>query len=104
MSPKASKRPSLALSKVPSIYEDPGVQNAPSCKERAFRNQTHVWRKSYRTRSGQPASELKDWNNSKVQSDLQEVAEAFFETYGKSYWSVDAGWDHHLQYTEDKDR
>lgn len=105
--PKAFKKPSPALSKVPNIaklYEDLGVRNAPTYKETAFRNQTHQWRKSYRTRSGQPATELKDWNNPNVQSDLTEVAEAFFETYGESYWSADVGWDHRLQYAQDKDR
>lgn len=109
MSPnlKASKKPFSALSKVLNIaklYEDLDVQNAPTYKETAFRNQTHQWRKSYRTRSGQPATELKDWNNPNVQLNLTEVAEAFFKMYRESYWSADVGWDHRLQYAEDKDR
>ena len=93
------------LSKVPSIaqlYKELGIRNAPIRKAKEFENQTHSWRRSYRTNSGQLAANLNDWNNLNVQSDLKEVAEKFYEKYGQSYWSLNVGWDYRLQYTENK--
>jgi hypothetical protein len=104
--PKAIK-PSPMLSKVPNItklYEELGIRNAPIHEAAEFVNQTHKWRKSYHTHSGQLAADLNHWNNLDVQSGLQEVAEKFLETYGESYWSANVGWDHRLRYTDDKDR
>jgi hypothetical protein len=87
------------------LYEDLGILNAPARKVKAFSTELHQWRKSYKTRTARrPATLLKDWNDPNVQSDLKEVAEAFFEEHRESYWSADLSWHPLLQYTEDKHR
>lgn len=107
MSPKSkfAKPSPILMSKIPRIsklYEELGIRNAPIRSEDEFVRQIRNWRKTYHTRSGQCAADLINWNNRIVQSELNEVAEKFFEEYGESYWSANVEWDNRLSYTDDK--
>ena len=114
MSPtsKVPKKPTVALSKVPSVKElceRLGFQHASLKETNAFLDATHTWRKAYRIGGGgTPGTELLLWNQLSVQSDLTIMAELFLvdRDNGDRFWSPTRSWNHDddVQYPEDRAR
>jgi len=110
-SPKRPKKPSIPLTKVPSVkelFEGLGFQHASVKEETLFREACHSWRKSFMARSGRAGPELLSWNEGSIQMDLREMAERFLEDgdNAERFWSATRNWNHDsdLQYPEDKTR
>jgi hypothetical protein len=104
-SSKTSKKPAVALSKVPSVKvlcEDLGFQHALLKDINKFIDAAHAWRKSYRTSDGTPGTQLLQWNQPAVQLDLKTMAERFLENNanaenernGDRFWSPTRSWNH----------
>lgn len=94
--PSPSKR-SVPSSKVPSVNELCellGFQNAPAKETNSFIEALRVWRKSYITSSGRPATDLLDWNCTEDQLDLEETAQGFLnkDVNGDTFWSPSRTW------------
>jgi hypothetical protein len=110
-SPKRSKKPSITLSKIPSVkelFERLGFQHASVKDENSFHDATHAWRKAFKTSSGRLGPELILWNSPDVQIDLTEMAERFLKdgNNAERFWSPIRSWNHDsdLQYPEDRAR
>lgn len=114
MSPpsRRPKRPSIALSKVPSVKELCellGFQHASLKDTIKFTDATHAWRKSHRTSDGNLASELLLWNQPSVQMHLTEMAGKFLDDgNGDRFWSPNRSWSSHqedeLEYPQDRQK
>ena len=108
---QSSTKPSVPLSKVPSIKELCellGFQHASLKDTNTFMEVTRAWRRSYTTGSGRPATELRLWNQSLDQQDLDEMAQKFVDVNGNGdrFWSPSRNWNHDsaLQFPENRDR
>ena len=116
-SSKTSKKPAVALSKVPSVKElceKLGFQHASLKETNTFIDASHSWRKSYRTSDGTSGTQLLQWNQPSVQLDLTTMAERFLENNGNvenerngdRFWSQTRSWNHDsdIQYPEDREK
>ncbi|KAF4626424.1 hypothetical protein G7Y89_g11735 [Cudoniella acicularis] len=108
----SSSKPSVSLSKVPSVKELCellGFQYASLKDTNTFMELTRAWRKSYQTSSGRPATDLLSWNQSSDQLDLEEMAQKFIDDRGNGdrFWSPNRSWNHgdsDLHFPEDRAR
>jgi hypothetical protein len=106
----SSSKPSLPLSKVPSVRELCellGFQQASLKDTNTFMEAARAWRKSYHTSSGRPATKILHWNQQSDQLDLEEMAQDFLDKRGgngERFWSPDRSWnrDSDLQLPEDR--
>ncbi|PMD36850.1 hypothetical protein L207DRAFT_569010 [Hyaloscypha variabilis F] len=106
----SSSKPSLPLSKVPSVRELCellGFQQASLKDTNTFMEAARAWRKSYHTSSGRPATKILHWNQPSDQLDLEEMAQDFLDKRGgngERFWSPDRSWnrDSDLQLPEDR--
>lgn len=101
-SPKRSKKPSVPITKVPSVKELCellGFQHASLKDTTFFMNTSHAWRKSFKTSSGLSGPELLQWNDPLVQLNLTEMSERFLEASnnginnGLRFWSSSRSWN-----------
>ncbi|KAH8597455.1 hypothetical protein B0O99DRAFT_617516 [Bisporella sp. PMI_857] len=98
VSPKRSTKPSVSVTKIPSIKalcEALGFQHASLKDTNLFMAASHAWRKSFVTSTGKPGINLLAWNKPQVQIDLKEMAEGFVErsNNGERYWGTGRNWD-----------
>ena len=96
---KRTKKPSVPITKVPSIKElceQLGFQHASLKDTNAFMDASHAWRKSYVTTSGLSGTELLLWKDPLVQLDLREMSERFLKVSnnGLAFWSANRSWNH----------
>jgi hypothetical protein len=110
-STKKSQKPSVALSKVPSVKglcEQLGFQRASIKDTDTFMDATRAWRRSYKTSKNLPAGDLLRWNDPVVQSELKEMATKFLETgdNGEQFWGLRRNWYHpsDIQFPEERQR
>jgi hypothetical protein len=113
---KTSTKPTVALSKVPSVKElceRLGFQHASLKETNSFIDASHAWRKSYKTSDGTAGTALLRWNEASVQLDLKTMAERFLEDKGNEdkqnaerFWSPARSWNHDsdVQYPKDRAR
>jgi hypothetical protein len=110
-STKKPQKPSVALSKVPSVKElceQLGFQRASIKDTDTFMEATRAWRRSYKTNNNLPASHLLRWNDPAVQTELKAMAEKFLEAAdnGERFWGVSRNWYHpfDVQFPEESER
>jgi hypothetical protein len=104
---RRSKKPILALSKVPSVEELCnllGFKNATPMESSVFTATVHAFRKSYATSDGRSGVDLVDWYNR--QEELGVMAVAFVETHGYRFWSNSRRWmgEDDVTYPKDKNK
>jgi len=106
----SSSKPSMPLSKVPSVKELCellGFQQASLKDTNTFMEAARAWRKSYHTSSGRPATDLLHWNQPSDQLDLEEMAQDFLDKRGgngERFWSPDRSWNRDSDFQLPKDR
>lgn len=110
-STKKSQKPSVPLSKVPSVKElceQLGFQRASIKDTDTFMDATRAWRRSYKTSKNLPGGDLLRWNDPAVQSELKEMAATFLETGDNSerFWGFSRNWYHpsDIQFPEESER
>ncbi|KFY46828.1 hypothetical protein V495_02230 [Pseudogymnoascus sp. VKM F-4514 (FW-929)] len=89
MGKKANKKPTVLLSKVPSLRDICDALGFRNSKEQnAFTDFTHKWRKTYRTSDNRSGTDLIQWKLPKTQDDLTRMANTFLHGVGtgEKFW------------------
>ncbi|KFZ03635.1 hypothetical protein V502_10782 [Pseudogymnoascus sp. VKM F-4520 (FW-2644)] len=89
MGKKANGKPTVLLSKVPSLRDICDALGFRNSKEQsAFTDFTHKWRKTYRTSDNRSGTDLIQWKLPKTQDDLTRMANTFLHGVGtgERFW------------------
>ncbi|KFY77954.1 hypothetical protein V499_02788 [Pseudogymnoascus sp. VKM F-103] len=89
MGKKANRKPTVLLSKVPSLRDICDALGFRNSKEQnAFTDFSHKWRKTYRTSDNRSGTDLIQWKLQSTQDDLTRMANTFLHGVGtgEKFW------------------